>query len=188
MLKSMLQKLKSGNGARTSSSDVVVPDISRVIKMPPSASSPDAAPSDPSTEHDPEELGDRAEAAVDDLSSRFEAWMQADLDKLKQAWAAAKEDGATPDDYKSLETCAHNIRGVATSYGYPAISRLCGSLCALLADTQPGENDALINLHVEACSAAFGSIGRGEAAQSVADAVCDALEERVAVKAKKSSE
>ena len=47
-------------------------------------------------------------------------------------------------------------------------------------------NSALINLHVEACMAAFGSIGRGDAAQSVANAVCDALEERVAVKTAKT--
>ena len=56
----------------------------------------------------------------------------------------------------------------------------------LLAETEPGQNGALINLHVEACMAAYGSIGRGDAAQSVADAVCDALEERVAVKTSKT--
>ncbi|HCX10038.1 MAG TPA: hypothetical protein DHU81_06745, partial [Hyphomonas sp.] len=111
--------------------------------------------------------------------------MQADLDRLKSAWGAAKTSGASHADYKLLETCAHNIRGVATSYGYPAVSRLCGSLCRLLSETEPGENSALINLHVEACMAAFGSIGRGDAAQSVANAVCDALEERVAVKTAK---
>jgi len=186
MLKAMLQKLKPSNGTRTKSSDVVVPDISRVIKMPSPVVDSEAESMNQTMNHDPDELGERAEAAIDDLSSRFDAWMQADLDKLKKSWADAKEEGASQEEYKALETCAHNIRGVATSYGYPAITRLCGSLCALLAETEPGENDALINLHVEACSAAFGSIGRGEAAQSVANAVCDALEERVAVKSKKS--
>ena len=77
---------------------------------------------------------------------------------------------------------SHNIHGVAGSYGYPAISRLCGSLCTLLNDTHPGENSALINLHIEACRAAFVGVGSGDSAASVADAVCDALEQSVAAK------
>lgn len=128
------------------------------------------------------DLGDRAEAAVEDLSDQFETWMKMDLDKLVSAWISAQAEDATQEDYDALYTCSHNIRGAATSYGYPAISRLCGSLCTLLSETAPGQNSALINLHVEACRAAHSSIGRGDAAQSVADAVCDALEQRVAVK------
>ena len=185
MLKALIQKLKPAGSKASQQSAIPTPDISRVIKMPPAQ--PDMADTSPATnaQHDPSELGDRAEAAVDDLSSRFDAWMQADLDKLKAAWEIAKTEGASLADYSQLQTCAHNIRGVATSYGYPAISRLCGSLCTLLADTDPGDNAALINLHVEACTAAFSSIGRGDAAQSVANAVCDALEDRVAVKTTK---
>ncbi|HAO37939.1 MULTISPECIES: Hpt domain-containing protein [unclassified Hyphomonas] len=187
MLKALINKLKPNAGAKSDQpATSITPDISRVIKMAPVAPVGDAAVAASDAGHDPDELGDRAEAAVEDLSSRFDAWMQADLDRLKSAWGAAKTSGASHADYKLLETCAHNIRGVATSYGYPAVSRLCGSLCRLLSETEPGENSALINLHVEACMAAFGSIGRGDAAQSVANAVCDALEERVAVKTAKT--
>jgi HPt (histidine-containing phosphotransfer) domain-containing protein len=187
MLKALLNKLKPNSGSKVDQPVAsVTPDISRVIKMmPPPPAMPPAADAEwnaPIGGHDPDELGDRAEAAVEDLSSRFDAWMQADLDRLRTAWNTAKAAGASHADYKLLETCAHNIRGVATSYGYPAVSRLCGSLSTLLSKTGPGENAALINLHVEACMAAYGSIGRGDAAQSVANAVCDALEERVAVK------
>ena len=183
MLKALIGKLKPSSGSTSSSSTApVTPDISRVIKLTPATSPPEGIEDTQDNGHDPDELGNRAEAAVDGLASQFDAWMQADLDRLKTAWVAAQSDTAGLADYKMLETCAHNIRGVATSYGYPAISRLCGSLCTLVAKSEPGENVALINLHVEACTAAFNSIGRGDAAQSVADAVCDALEERVAVK------
>lgn len=186
MLKSLIQKLKPNSGSKGTQQTVITPDISRVIKMPPNTPTTDGATGTSEPAHDPSELGNRAEAAVEDLSSRFDSWMQADLERLKTAWNTAKSEQATHADYKQLETCAHNIRGVATSYGYPAVSRLCGSLCTLLAETEPGENSALINLHVEACMAAYGSIGRGDAAQSVADAVCDALEERVAIKTSKA--
>ncbi len=182
MFKSLLGKLKVPTPISTQPQAVSTPDISRVIRMPVAEEAGRVAESVEEESVDAEDLGARAEAAVNDLSGQFETWMKMDLDKLVSAWVSAKADDATEEDYNALYTCSHNIRGAATSYGYPAISRLCGSLCTLLNDTEPGENTALINLHVEACRAAHTSIGRGEAAQSVADAVCDALEKRVAVK------
>jgi HPt (histidine-containing phosphotransfer) domain-containing protein len=170
--------LKSGTTA--DAKDISTPDISRVIKI---------RPSEPTSNNaviasfvDPEDLADKAEAAVDSLSDQFDAWMSGDLDKLIAAWGAANRPDATPEEYRAVFMAAHNIRGVAGSYGYPAISRLCGSLSTLLSDTHPGQNAALINLHVEACRAAFVGIGTGDSSDSVADAVCDALEQTVAAK------
>lgn len=177
MLKAILEKFNLiGKGKTSSEEGSSTPDISRVVKMP----TPDIKTDAPDI--DPDTLGDRAEAAVDDLSDQFDAWMEKDLSRLTAAWDIAQNDGASVADLNALETCAHNIRGVATSYGYPAISRLCGSLCALLAETSPGESTALINLHVEACKAAYASIRQGGAQDHVADAVCDALEHRVAAR------
>ena len=160
---------------------IQTPDISRVIKIPPTAPAP-APEADVDPSADPADMADRAEAAVDSLSGQFETWMTADLDKLVAAWRDAQMPDATPDSYRAVFMASHNIHGVAGSYGYPAISRLCGSLCTLLNDTHPGENSALINLHIEACRAAFVGVGSGDSAASVADAVCDALEQRVAAK------
>lgn len=190
-MKKLIGKLlnaKSGKAVETK--QVATPDISRVIKMPPAP--PIAAVEVPTPalppEHEPEtadldELADRAEAAVDAMAPQFDAWMEADLNRLVDAWQHAKQPDATPEAYRTVFMCAHNIRGAAGSYGYPAISRLCGSLCTLLSETHPGENAALINLHIEACRAAFIGAGKGDTSQSMADAVCDALEQSVAAKA-----
>jgi len=127
----------------------------------------------------PDTLGSRAEDAVDSLSGQFEAWMMSDLEELYSAWQIAQQSDATAEDYRAVFTVAHNIKGAANAYGYPAIARLGGSLSRLLTETRPGENSALINLHVEACRAAFTSIGQGNDGHSIAEAVCEALEERV---------
>ena len=184
--------LNAKSGKADDTKQIATPDISRVIKMPPAppvaaadvpAPAAAEAPQHEPEAADPDDLADRAEAAVDAMASQFDAWMEADLDRLSDAWQQAKQPGATPDAYRTVFMCAHNIRGASGSYGYPAISRLCGSLCTLLGETHPGENAALINLHIEACRAAFIGAGKGDTSQSMADAVCDALEQSVAAKA-----
>jgi hypothetical protein len=186
MFKNLLTALPTRRKSTNSNTADVTIDISRVIKPAEPVRTP--PPADISVEPDEnipadtEVLGSLAEDAVDSLSSQFEAWMRGDLDELVRAWGVARESDATADDYRAVFTAAHNIKGAANSYGYPAIARLCGSLSRLLGDTRPGENAALINLHVEACRAAFNSIGQGSDGQSIADAVCEALEERVALK------
>lgn len=187
MMKKLIGKLlKARSGKAVETKQIATPDISRVIKIPPAPVAPVAkipAPADEPETADPLELADRAEAAVDSMASQFDAWMETDLTRLMEAWHNAQQPGATSESYRTVFMCAHNIRGVAGSYGYPAISRLCGSLSTLLTDTHPGENAALINLHIEACRAAFIGAGTGDTSQTVADAVCDALEQSVAAKA-----
>ncbi len=185
MLKSLIPSLSRLGKKAQPDLPVLTLDVSRVMKH----LTPKATPSDAAQAADePLELKDRvklanlAEEAVGSLTGQFDTWMKADLDRLVEAWRAAREPGATPEQYRSVFVAAHNIRGVANSYGYPAIARLCSSLSDLLSDTKPGENSALINLHVEACRAAFHSIGQSGGASTVADAVCDALEQRVAAK------
>ena len=177
----MLSKLfpkatQSTSKHRLTSQALPPPDISRVIK--PSAHAFAA----PFTEDDTESLADDAERAIDGLSEQFEAWMRRDLDSLRATWAEAQKSDATAEDYRRLYTAAHNITGAAPSYGFPAVSRLSRSLCTLLSQTKPGENAPLINLHVEACRAAIAAGPEGDASHSVADAVCDALERRVAAR------
>jgi HPt (histidine-containing phosphotransfer) domain-containing protein len=177
----MLGKLFSkstpaASAARRSVNALPVPDISRVIR--PGAS----AASMPATREQTHALSVNAERAVENLSEQFEAWMRRDLESLRETWSGAQLAGATAEDYRRLFTAAHNIAGAAPSYGFPAVARLSQSLCSLLSHSRPGENTPLINLHVEACRAAIAAGPEGDASHSIADAVCDALERRVAGK------
>lgn len=162
---------------RLSSQPLPTPDISRVIKPA------NYAHTAPMTEDETETLAVDAERAIENLSEQFEAWMRRDLEALRGTWVEAQKSDATAEDYRRLYTAAHNITGAAPSYGFPAVSRLSRSLCTLLSQTRPGENAPLINLHVEACRAAIAAGPEGDASHSVADAVCDALERRVATRA-----
>jgi hypothetical protein len=163
-------------GNRKQSQALPPPDISRVIKP--------AAPaySATFTEAATESLAADAERAVDNLAEQFEMWMRRDLESLRGTWADAQQPEATAEDYRRLYTAAHNITGAAPSYGFPAVARLSKSLCLLLSQTRAGENAPLINLHVEACRAAIAAGPEGDASHSVADAVCEALERRVATR------
>ena len=201
MLGKFLKGLDTAKLNRKPAQAVAAPDISRVLRAPASPQvqvhtfaehtadsyEPEVADeavhfADPAFEADPQLMEDQAEEALDALSEEFEGWMRNDLEKMRNAWRVAQKPHANADDYRTLYTCAHNIRGAASSYGYPAVSRLCGSLCDLLSGTRPGENSALINLHIEACRAAVSAGPQGEGSESVADAVCEALEKRVAMK------
>ena len=189
MLGKFLKKLDTAKFNRKPAQTVAAPDISRVIRpasapaLAPEETQPtDTAPPEAVFVADPQEMVTQAEEALDALTEEFEGWMRNDLEKMRDAWRVAQKPEADADDYRTLYTCAHNIRGAATSYGYPAVSRLCGSLCELLSGTRPGENSALINLHIEACRAAVAAGPQGEGSESVADAVCEALERRVALK------
>ncbi|WP_213271671.1 Hpt domain-containing protein [Hyphomonas sp.] len=201
MLGKLLKGLETAKLNRKPAQAVAAPDISRVLRasFPPQAQTdpfveqaadnyeqevaPDAVSlAEPAFEANPEVMEAQAEEALDALTEEFEGWMRNDLEKMRDAWRVAHKPHANADDYRTLYTCAHNIRGAASSYGYPAVSRLCGSLCDLLSGTRPGENSALINLHIEACRAAVGAGPQGEGSESVADAVCEALEKRVAMK------
>tara|TARA_R110001583_G_scaffold98730_1_gene243771 strand:+ start:383 stop:970 length:588 start_codon:yes stop_codon:yes gene_type:complete len=191
MFKNLLTALPTRRKSSNTNTAEVTIDIGRVIKPAAPVQTRQAAEI-PIEMHEPdtmgqdrvgtEILGSLAEDAVDSLSGQFEAWMRGDLDALVRAWSVARGADATAEDYRAVFTAAHNIKGAANSYGYPAIARLCGSLSRLLTETRPGENAALINLHVEACRAAFNSIGQGSDGLSIADAVCEALEERVELK------
>lgn len=201
MLGKFLKGLEAAKLNRKPAQAVAAPDISRVLRASsppqvqtgalaePAAESyePEIAAepvhsAEPAFVADPEVMETQAEEALHALTEEFEGWMRNDLEKMRDAWRVAQKPHANADDYRTLYTCAHNIRGAASSYGYPAVSRLCGSLCDLLSGTRPGENSALINLHIEACRAAVGAGPQGEGSESVADAVCEALEKRVALK------
>lgn len=161
---------------------VVSPDISRVLPdRAASATGEDFAEPDNTDHHDAlvDELSARAENAVSEYSSRFETWLENDLNRLYDAWTQGKSGETKEDIWGELASAAHDLHGAATSYGYPSISRFCGSLCRLLDAAGDAADPKLIELHINACQAAHASKARSPEGDEATLAVCSALEASV---------
>ena len=64
----------------------------------------------------------RAEAALAELSSEFSGWMESECDRLEAARQDVKRDGFTPKTHDTLFRAAHDIKGEAGTFGYPAVA------------------------------------------------------------------
>jgi HPt (histidine-containing phosphotransfer) domain-containing protein len=98
----------------------------------------------------------RAEAALEKMSSQFAEWIQEEMQRLMEAWAAYELAPGTPASRNELHRRAHDLKGLAPTYGYPLVGRICASLCKLAGD-EHGEihaPDALLKAHVDAVKAA----------------------------------
>lgn len=107
----------------------------------------------------------RAEAALKSLSSNFDAWMAEELDKLDAARARLRAEGLTPQVGEALYFRAHDLKGLGSTYGYPLVTRLAGSLCRVLHD--PAQRLSapayLIEAHIDAIHAVVRKNLRDEA-------------------------
>jgi HPt (histidine-containing phosphotransfer) domain-containing protein len=97
----------------------------------------------------------RAEAALAELSCEFAAWMQSECERLEVARQDIKRVGMTEETHVILFRAAHDIKGEALTFGFPAAAGVAESLCRLLEHT-PEIGDipiALIDQHVDAVRA-----------------------------------
>jgi|GEM_PF-5771792 len=110
-------------------------------------------------------------------SEAVETWKQNDLDLLQTTWDACKDSPEDEGSAEAFRSALHNLHGASGAYGGGALTRLSGSLQELVSGVDDLQSEAaLVNLHVQACRAtAFGD----DAADEVAEAVCQALEEQV---------
>lgn len=122
---------------------------------------------------------DLAEEAVDALEGLHDEWVKNDLERLVSAWRAVQDRNFDRAELSALKLAAHDLKGMATTYGHPAISRLAFSLCRLMENGVAAEQSALINLHIEACRAAYIEGGAAEGGDAIAKSVCIALEAQV---------
>ena len=74
----------------------------------------------------------RAEEALKALSSQFEQWLQDEMIKLEAAEAAIHDHGYNAQTAENLYMRAHDLKGLGTTYEYPLVTRVAGSLCRLL--------------------------------------------------------
>jgi len=97
----------------------------------------------------------RAEAALAQLASEFPQWMQSECDRLEAARQDVKRTGFTEKTHDELYRAAHDIRGEATTFGFPAVTGVADSLCRLLEHTPEMQRIplTLVDQHVDAVRA-----------------------------------
>ena len=97
----------------------------------------------------------KAEEALKAMSGQFGQWLQDEITKLDAAQATIRTSGYTPETAEGLYFRAHDLKGLGSTYQYPLVTRLAGSLCKLM-DDPTRRMDApmmLIDAHIDAIRA-----------------------------------
>ena len=94
----------------------------------------------------------RAEEALKAMSAQFGQWLNDEIVKLDQAQANIREKGLTAETAEALYFRAHDLKGLGTTYEYPLVTRIAGSLCRLLDDAAARAEAPLtiVHAHVDA--------------------------------------
>ncbi|MCP9629570.1 Hpt domain-containing protein [Rhodopseudomonas palustris] len=97
----------------------------------------------------------RAEQALASLSGEFGDWMNVEADRLAAAFATLRRDGVSDDTQGELFRAAHDIKGDAATFGYPAAAAAAESLCRVIehAPDLARVPDELLANHVDAVQA-----------------------------------
>lgn len=74
----------------------------------------------------------RAEQALADLSGEFKSWMTTEVNRLAAAYVAIRNDGFTKERRDELFHAAHDIKGDAATFGFPAAAGVAESLCRVI--------------------------------------------------------
>jgi HPt (histidine-containing phosphotransfer) domain-containing protein len=118
-------------------------------------------------EEDPVE---RAEKALSELSPEFSSWMDSECERLDRARRGVGKTGFTKANKEALFHAAHDIKGEAATFGYPAVASAADSLCRLIEHTPdvtriPFE---LVDQHVDAVRAIYREYARSDAKELAA--------------------
>ena len=117
----------------------------------------------------PEDEGEaaiaRAEKALAALSPEFGAWMDSECDRLDGARREILDSGFTDTNKETLFRAAHDIKGEAATFGYPAVASAAESLCRLIEHAPDPDRipAALIGQHVDAVRAIYREYGHSDA-------------------------
>jgi HPt (histidine-containing phosphotransfer) domain-containing protein len=97
----------------------------------------------------------RAEAALAELSGEFGTWMDSECERLEAARQEIKRLGFTEKTHDALFRAAHDIKGEAGTFGFPAVAGIADSLCRLLEHTPDMTRIPLsaVDQHVDAVRA-----------------------------------
>lgn len=107
----------------------------------------------------------RAERALAELSTEFSSWMDEECARLDQARQICKTSGFTNANKEELFHAAHDIKGEAATFGFPACAGAADSLCRLI-EYAPEPNSIplqLVDQHVDAVCAIVREYTRSDA-------------------------
>ena len=91
----------------------------------------------------------KAEEALKAMSAQFSQWLNDEVAKLDQAQADIRDKGYTPQTAEALYFRAHDLKGLGTTYEYPLVTRIAGSLCRLLDDADTRRNAPVVVLDAQ---------------------------------------
>jgi HPt (histidine-containing phosphotransfer) domain-containing protein len=111
----------------------------------------------------------RAEKALAELSCEFSRWMDSECDRLDKARCALARDFSQSNS-DALFHAAHDIKGEAATFGYPAVASAADSLCRLIEHTPDIARipPKLIDQHVDAVRAIYREYSCSDAKQLAA--------------------
>lgn len=107
----------------------------------------------------------RAEAALAGLSGEFSNWMDGECERLDKARQKVSVGGCTGGNKEELFHAAHDIKGEAATFGFPAMAAASDSLCRLIEYTPDPTRIPmkLVDQHVDAVRAIYREYSRSDA-------------------------
>ncbi len=107
----------------------------------------------------------RAEMALAELSSEFASWMASECERLDKARHLVTVAGFTSANKEALFHAAHDIKGEAATFGFPAMASAADSLCRLIEHTPDPTRIPfkLVDQHVDAVRAIYREYARSDA-------------------------
>jgi len=116
----------------------------------------------------------RAEKAVEELASQYSGWAADDIIKLRDILAEAENDASTHDArLHDILRIAHDMRGQGSTFGFPLVTRIAGSLCTYL--KTPDQGDIAINVvraHIDALDKVIEHKVTDEVSATAVDILC----------------
>ena len=125
----------------------------------------------------------RAEAAVADLAKDYAGWALRDVAKARASLGSAMGDGSKRAAHvEALFRVAHDLKGQGSSFGFPLVTKIGHSLCALTRDRARdyrAEHLELAKSHLDAIELVLSKGIKGEGGKVGSELVAK-LESRVA--------
>jgi hypothetical protein len=99
----------------------------------------------------------KAEEALKDLRADFGSWLEEEVAKLEAIAKTVRSTGLNSPEGEELFVRAHDLRGLGSTYEFPIVTRLAGSLTKLIDMPEKREKAplALALAHVNAIRAAL---------------------------------